>query len=138
MNISDPLSRIKRKVHTVEMVLLPLVFKELLSRLPEEVRDYSYLRETAKKDTAAASHIVQRWRHPTNPVSVLKPEAPGKHQFLIAATYADKLPHRVANLLKKNAPFAFLVPTSLLGEIAREPEASSINLSLMLSRILVR
>ena len=43
MDISDPLSRIKRKGHTVEMMLLPLVFKELLSRLPEEVQDYSYL-----------------------------------------------------------------------------------------------
>ena len=61
MDISDPLSRIKRKGHTtVEMVLLPLVFKELLSRLPEELRDYSYLRVTAEKDTAAASRIVQR------------------------------------------------------------------------------
>ena len=86
MDISDPLSRIKRKGHTVEMVLLPLVFKELLSRLPEEVRDYSYLRVTAEKDTTAASRIVQRWRHPTYPISVLKPEAPGKYQFLIAAT----------------------------------------------------
>ena len=73
------------------------------------MRDYSYLRVTAEKDTTAASRIVQRWRHPTNPISVLKPEAPGKYQF-------KKLPHRVANLLKKNAPFAFLVPTSLLGD----------------------
>ena len=68
MDISDPLSRNKRKGgHTVEMVLLPLVFKELLSRLPEEVRGYSYLRVTAEKDTTAASRIVQRWRHPIQP-----------------------------------------------------------------------
>ena len=45
---------------TVEMVLLPLVFKELLSRLPEEVRGCSYLRVTAEKDTTAVSRIVQR------------------------------------------------------------------------------
>ena len=71
-----------------------------------------------------AARIVQRWRTPTNPISILKPEAPGNFEFLIAATYADKLPHRVASLLQKGKRFAFLVPTSLIPEVSRLPNGN--------------
>ena len=108
----------------MEMALLPLVFKELLSRLPEEIRTAERIRVSAEKDTVVAARLVQRWREPRNTISILKPEAPGNYQFLIASTYADKVTHRVADLLKGNKPFAFLVPTSLLGEIPRKADGS--------------
>ena len=119
MIVSDGLSRIKRKGCDMEMVMLPLVFKELLSRLPDEVRTAQHIRVFAERDTVAAARLVQRWRKPTNPISVLKPEATGNYHFMIAATYADKVTHRVANLLRAHKPFAFLVPTTLLGDIPR-------------------
>ena len=124
MDISDPLSRISRKGQPMNMVLLPLVMKELLSRLPESVRKAEHLRVSAEKDTAAAARIVQRWRLPKNPISVLRPEAKGNYDFLVAATYADKVTHRVASLLKQDRNFAFLIPTSLLPEVAKKAGGS--------------
>ena len=119
MIVSDGLSRIKRKGCDMEMVLLPLVFKELLTRLPDGVRKAEHIRVSAERDTVAAARIVQRWREPKNVINTLKPENPGNYQFLIAATYADKVTHRVANLLRKGKQFAFLVPTSLINDIPR-------------------
>ena len=60
MDISDPLSRFKRKGQPMHMVLLPLVFKELLTRVPDQVSSAQYLRASAERDTAAAARIVQR------------------------------------------------------------------------------
>ena len=122
MDISDPLSRIKRIGEPMHMVLLPLVFKELLARVPDRVRSAQYLRVSAERDTAAAARIVQRWRTPTNPISVLRPEAVGNYDFLITATYADKAPHRLAALLRNKRAFAFLIPTTLLQEVQRLPD----------------
>ena len=124
MVVSDGLSRLKRKGHTMEMVLLPLVFKELLCRLPQEIKSARTIRVFAEKDTVAAARLVQRWRDPTNPVNTLKPEAHGSYDFLIAATYCDKLPHRVANLLRQGKPFAYLVPTALISEIERSADGT--------------
>ena len=124
MEISDPLSRINRTGDSMNMVILPLVLHELLSRLPPAVKDYKYLRVSAERDTAAAARIVQRWRNLTNPISVLRPEATGNYEFLIAATFADKCTHRAADLLRKNKPFAFLIPTTLLQEIPRTAEGT--------------
>jgi hypothetical protein len=39
--------------------------------------------------------------------------------FLIAAPYADKLPLKVAEYIRKDAPFAILIPIPLLNEIDR-------------------
>ena len=70
------------------------------------------------------ARIVQQWLTPTNPISILKPESPENFKFLIAATYADKLPRRVASLLRKGKRFAFLVPTSLIPEVSRLPNGN--------------
>ncbi len=39
--------------------------------------------------------------------------------FLISAHYADKLPNKVAELIRKDIPFAILIPQPLLNEIDR-------------------
>ena len=79
----------------MHMLLLPLVFKELLTRVPDRVKSAQYLRVSAERDTAAAARIVQRWRTPSNPISILRPEAVGNYDFLITATFADKAPHSI-------------------------------------------
>ena len=63
MDISNPLSRMKRIGEGMNMVLLPLVLKELFSRLPDRIKDSKYIRVSAERDTAAAARIVQRWRN---------------------------------------------------------------------------
>ena len=117
MHISDPLSRMKRLGEGMNMVLLPLILKELFSRLPDRVKDSKYLRVSAERDTAAAARIVQRWRNPSNPISVIRPEATGYFDFAITATYADKATHRLADLLRKKKSYAFLLPTTLLQRV---------------------
>jgi hypothetical protein len=39
--------------------------------------------------------------------------------FLIAAPYADKLPLKVAEYIRKDIPFAILIPLPLINEIDR-------------------
>jgi hypothetical protein len=124
MHISDPLSRFKRLGQPMHMVLLPLAFKELLTRVPDRVKSAQYLRVSAERDTAAAARIVQRWRTPSNPISILRPEAVGNYDFLITATFADKAPHRLATLLRNGKHFAFLIPTTLLNEVQRRPDGT--------------
>ena len=53
MDISYLLSRFKRKGQLMHMVLLPLVFKELLTRVPDRIKSAQYLRVSAERDTAA-------------------------------------------------------------------------------------
>jgi hypothetical protein len=43
---------------------------------------------------------------------------------LISAPYADKLPPKVAELIRKEIPFAVLLPLSLLNEIKRTGKTS--------------
>jgi len=47
-----------------------------------------------------------------------------KIDFLISAPYADKLPLMVAELIRKDFPFAVLLPLSLLNEIERTGKTS--------------
>ncbi len=63
--------------------------------------------------------MVQRWREPTNPISNTIGSLTDKIDFLITTTYADKLPLKVAELIRKNIPFAALIPLPLLNEIER-------------------
>jgi hypothetical protein len=63
--------------------------------------------------------MVQRWREPTNPISNTIGSLTDKTDFLITATYADKLPLKVAELIRKDIPFAALVPLPLLNKIER-------------------
>ena len=44
--------------------------------------------------------------------------------FLISAPYADKLPPKVAELIRKDVPFAVLLPLSLINEIERTGKTS--------------
>jgi hypothetical protein len=47
-----------------------------------------------------------------------------KIDFVISAPYADKLPLKVAELIRKDIPFAVLLPLSLLDEIDRTGKTS--------------
>ena len=123
MDISDPLSRMKRLGEGMNMVLIPLILKELFSRLPDRVKDSKYLRVSAERDTAA--RIVQRWRNPSNPISVIRPEATGYFDFAITATYADNATHRLADLLRKKKSFAFLLPTTLLQRVQQRDNGTN-------------
>jgi hypothetical protein len=78
----------------------------LLTELPEE------------KDTNVVTRIVQRWRALGNPISNTIGDSGGT-DFLIATPYAYKLPLKVAEYIRKDVPFAILVPLSLLNEIDR-------------------
>jgi hypothetical protein len=64
------------------------------------------------------TRIVQRWRTLGNPISNTIGDSGGT-DFLIAAPYVDKIPIKVAEYIRKDIPFAILVPLSLLNEIDR-------------------
>ncbi len=91
----------------------------LLAQLPDELRAAQHIRVNAEKDTQVATWIVQRWRTPTNPTSNTIGPTNKKLDLLISAPYADKLPLKVAELIRQNVPFAVLVPLPLLNEIDR-------------------
>ena len=61
---------------------------------------------------------------PTNPISNTVGSISDKIDFLISAPYADKLPLKVAELVRKDVPFAVLLPLSLLNEIERTGKTS--------------
>ncbi len=63
--------------------------------------------------------IVQRWRTPTNPISNTIGASLESFDFLMAAPYVDKLPLKVAEYIRKDIPFAILIPMLLLNEIDR-------------------
>ena len=117
--MADPLSRLPRGVGFYN-TQLPAVIDVLLERLPESIKNYKNLRVNAEKDTALAARMVQRWRNPRNPISVLSIEAPGPCDFLITAPFADKITHTVAKLIRDKKNFAALLPVSLLCEIDRD------------------
>jgi hypothetical protein len=62
---------------------------------------------------------MRRWRKLSNPISNTIGSISDKIDFLISAPYADKLPLNVAELIRKNVPFAVLLPLSLLNDIER-------------------
>jgi hypothetical protein len=91
----------------------------LLAGLPAELRAAQHIRVNAEKDSQVATRIVQRWRTPNNPISNTIGSTNKKLDLLISAPYADKLPLKVAELIRQNIPFAVLVPLPLLNEIDR-------------------
>ena len=119
MTVADPLSRLARQEHRVDNFDLPVLLHMLLKELPASVRTAKSIRVNAEKDTLVATRMVQRWREPTNPISNTIGSLTDKIDFLITATYADKLPLKVAELIRKNIPFAALIPLPLLNEIER-------------------
>ena len=119
MAIADPLSRLARQEHRVDNFDLPVLLHMLLKELPASVRKAKSIRVNAEKDTLVATRMVQRWREPTNPISNTIGSLTDKIDFLITATYADKLPIKIAELIRKDIPFAALIPLPLLNEIER-------------------
>ena len=124
MAIADPLSRLARQEHQLDNLDLPLMLEMLMKELPSSVRNALNIRVNAEKDTVVATRIVQRWRKPSNPISNTVGSISDKIDFLISAPYADKLPLKVAELIRKDIPFAVLLPLSLLNEIDRTGKTS--------------
>ena len=124
MSIADPLSRLARQEHQLDNLDLPLMLEMLLKELPSSVRNALSIRVNAEKDTIVATRIVQRWRKPSNPISNTVGSISDKIDFLISAPYADKLPTKVAELIRKDIPFAVLLPLSLINEIDRTGKTS--------------
>ena len=126
MAIADPLSRLARQEHQLDNLDLPLMLEMLLKELPSSVRNALSIRANAEKDTivVVATRIVQRWRKPSNPISNTVGSISNKIDFLISAPYADKLPPKVAELIRKDIPFAVLLPLSLINEIDRTGKTS--------------
>jgi hypothetical protein len=118
MAIADPLSRLSRQEHRVDNLDLPLLLEMLLSELPEEIRKLERFCVNTEKDTNVATRMVQRWRSLNNPISNTIGGTEGT-DFLIAAPYANKLPIKVASYIRKDVPFAILIPLSLLIQIER-------------------
>jgi hypothetical protein len=67
--LADSLSRFCAPSDGFYDVTLPSKVHTLLENLPPQVADCRVMRVSANKDTAAVSHIVQKWRKPTNPIS---------------------------------------------------------------------
>jgi hypothetical protein len=97
-----------------------MLFKEL----PPSVKKAANLRVNAEKDTAVVTRLVQNWREPTNPISNTIGATSTNVDFLISAPYADKLPIKVAEMIRKSIPFAVLIPLPLLNEIDRTGKGS--------------
>ena len=116
--LADALSRLPRGQGFYRLQL-PAVLDILLENLPTSVKELPNIRVNAEKDTVLAARIVQRWRKPRNPISIVRADAAGPCDFVILAPFADKITHKIASLIKMNRPFAALVPIDLLQEIDR-------------------
>jgi hypothetical protein len=117
--IADPLSRLARQENQLDNLDLPLMLEKLLNELPSSVRNALSIRVNAEKDTLVLTRIVKRWRKPSNPINYTIESISDKIDVLISAPYAEKLPLKVAELIRKNVPFAVLLPLSLLNDIKR-------------------
>ncbi len=90
------------------------------------MRNALSIRVNAGKDAIVATRIAQqRWRKPSNQINNTVGSVSGKIDFLLSATHADKLPPKVAELIRKEIPFAVLLPLSLLNEIKRTGKTST-------------
>ena len=84
-----------------------------------------------------STRVSQRWRKPSNQINNTVDSVSDKIDFLISAPYADKLPPKVAELIRKEIPFAVLLPLSLLNEIKRTGK-TSINKSVRKKRLYMK
>ncbi len=96
---------------------IPLLLAELLQRLPDSVRYAHSIRVMAEKDTHLSTRIVRRWRAPKNPISNIQSEHKEDFDFLIAAPFAKKVTHKVAQLIRESKIFAVLMAVDLLPQI---------------------
>jgi hypothetical protein len=134
LSTADPLSRLARREHRLNNLDLPLLMDVLLKRLPDSVRQARNIRVNAEKDTPVATRITQKWRVPTNPIINTRGDAPGKYDFLIILTFADRVTTKIADLIRKDIQFAALIPVSLLNQIERKPDGS-IDLAIQKARL---
>jgi hypothetical protein len=106
--LADPLSRMPRgeQFHRLE---LPAFLAELLQWLLDSIRTAHNIRVTAEKDTHLATRIVQRWRVPKNPISNVRSDDEENFDLLIAAPFAEKVTHKVAQLNREGKKFAVLI-----------------------------
>jgi hypothetical protein len=95
----------------------PTLLAELLQRLLDSIRTAHSIRVTAEKDTHFATRIVQRWRVPKNPISNVRVDDKEDFDFLIAAPFAEKVTHKVAQLIREGKKFAVLRAVDLLPQI---------------------
>jgi hypothetical protein len=102
------------QLHRLE---LPALLAELLQRLPDSIRTAHSIRVTAEKDSNLATRIVQRWRVPKNPISNVRSDDKEDFDFLIAAPFAEKVTHKVAQLIREGKKFAVLIAVDLLPQI---------------------
>ncbi len=96
---------------------LPALLAELLHRLPDSVRTAHSIRVTAEKDAHLATRIVQRWRVPKNPISNVRSDNKEDFDFLISAPFAEKVTHKVSQLIREGKKFAVLITVDLLPQI---------------------
>jgi hypothetical protein len=89
----------------------------LLQRLPDSIRTAHSIRVIAEKDTHLATRIVQRWRVSKNPISNVRADDKEYFDFLIAAPFAEKVTHKVAQLIREGKKFAVLKAVDLLPQI---------------------
>ncbi len=91
---------------------------ELLQRLiPDSIRTAHSILVIAEKDTHLATRIVQRWRVPKNPISNVRADDKEDFDFLIAAPFAEKVTHKVEQLIREGKKFAVLIAVDLLPQI---------------------
>jgi hypothetical protein len=119
MSVADPLSRLARQEHRLDNLDLPVLLEMLFRELPLTVKKAMSIRVNAEKDTEVVTRLVQNWRDPTNPISNTIGSTSANVDFLISAPYADKLPLKVAEMIRKDIHFAILIPLPLLNEIER-------------------
>ncbi len=124
MAVADPLSRLARQEHRLDNLDLPVLLEILFRELPLSAKKAMNLQVNAEKDTAVITRLVQSWGEPTNPISNTIGNTSSNVDFLISAPYADKLPKKVAELIRKDIPFAILIPLPLLNEIDRSGKGS--------------
>jgi hypothetical protein len=97
---------------------LPALLAELLQRLPDSIKTAHSIRVTPEKDTHLATRIVQRWRVPKNLIiSNVRSDDKEDFDFLIAAPFAEKVTHKVAQLIREGKKFAVLIAVDLLPQI---------------------
>jgi hypothetical protein len=114
--LADPLSRMPRGEH-FHRLELPALLAELLQRLPDSVRTTHSIRVTAEKKTHLATRIVQRWRVPKNLISNVRSDNKEDLDFLISAPFAEKITHKVSQLIREGKKFAVLMAVDLLPQI---------------------
>jgi hypothetical protein len=126
MSVADPLSRLARQEHRlIDNLDLPVLLEMLFRELPLTVKKAMRIRVNAEKDTAVVTRLVQNWRDPINPISNTIGSTTTNVDFLIlSAPYADKMPLKVAEMIRKDIPFAILIPLPLLNEIERTSKDS--------------